>query len=49
MGKLHELLAVEPSIEKVYKNVLEEAKNTFSKKTEHFRGHNRTLKMRDDL
>ncbi len=47
MGKLHELLAVEPDREGLYKIVLEEAKTTFQKKTDHFMGQIRKLEMFD--
>lgn len=48
MGKLFELLAVEPSLETSYRDAVNEAKNTFSKKSDHFWGHHKKLKMLDD-
>jgi hypothetical protein len=47
MGKLFELLAVEPDLQGAYKRILEEAKGTFSKKEGLFQGHVRELKMFD--
>ena len=44
MTLLHELLAVEPDVVSVTNNVMEEAKNTFSKKSDHFLGQARTVK-----
>lgn len=48
MGKLHEILAVEGDLEGVSKKVVEEAKNTFTKKPNHFKGSHKTLKMIDE-
>jgi hypothetical protein len=45
MGHLHELLAVETEKKATYEKMMSEAFNTFSKKTEHFQGHVKTLKM----
>lgn len=42
MAKLHEILAVEGDLEGTNKNVIEEAKVTFSKKPDHFLGQHRT-------
>lgn len=39
MGKLHELLAVEPGLKGTTKNVLLETQTTFVKKNHHFNGH----------
>ena len=41
-GKLHELLAVEAGLEKVYRETLSEKENTFDKKPEHFVGRVKT-------
>lgn len=46
-AKQHEILAVEKDREKVAKGVVQEGINTFSKKTEHFDGHVKTLTMFD--
>ena len=47
MGKrvLHELLAVEGDLEGLHKRILEETKNTFAKKADHFFGQHRKLQM----
>lgn len=47
MGKsvLHELLAVEPDLDGAHKKILLETKNTFTKKSDHFLGHLRVLRM----
>jgi hypothetical protein len=47
MGKLHEVLAVEPDLEGTYRKMLEEAKGVF-KKGEHYLGFTKTLTMFDD-
>lgn len=46
--KLHELLAVESDLQKKFMEVANETKDTFAKKSEHFRGHIKTLKMKDE-
>jgi hypothetical protein len=46
--KLHEVLAVEADLEGQAKRVLEEAKTTFLKKSEHFHGHHKVLRMFDE-
>lgn len=46
--KMHELLAVEADLQKMFLKVSAEAKETFSKRSEHFRGHDKSLKMKDD-
>jgi hypothetical protein len=46
--KMHELLAVEADLQRNFKAILEEGKVTFSKKPDHFTGHSKTLKMKDD-
>ncbi len=48
MSKLHELLAVETDVESTYKKVVDEAINTFIKKTDHFIGTHRELSMFDE-
>lgn len=47
MGKnvLHELLAVEGDLEGAHKKILEETRNTFTKKADHFFGQHRKLQM----
>lgn len=45
MSVLHELLAVEGDLEGAHKKILEETKNTFSKKAEHFMGQLRKTEM----
>jgi hypothetical protein len=47
-AELHELLAVEPDLEKVANKVLEEAIVVFTKKTDFFVGRHKTLRMFDD-
>lgn len=44
-GKLHELLAVESDVESTYKKVVDEAIVTFTKRTDHFMGQHKDLKM----
>lgn len=44
-GVLHELLAVEGDLEGAHKKILDETKNTFTKKAEHFIGQHRRLEM----
>lgn len=46
--KMHELLAVESDLQKMFLKVSGEAKETFSKRSEHFRGHDKSLKMKDE-
>jgi len=46
--KLHELLAVESDLKGEFDKINQEALVTFSKKTDHFRGHVRSLEMRDE-
>jgi hypothetical protein len=48
MAKLHEVLAVDKDLEKVASEIINEAVVTFSKKTDHFTGHARTLRMFDE-
>jgi hypothetical protein len=48
MSKLHELLSVEGDLEGEYKKILDETKNTFSKKEDHFFGFVRKLVMFDE-
>lgn len=48
MGKLHEVLAVDRDLENTSKKVIEEAIVTFTKRTEHFRGTSKRLRMFDD-
>lgn len=45
MGKLHEILAVEPDLAAVFKKLIQETAVTFSKKGEHFLGKTRRLDM----
>lgn len=45
MSVLHELLAVEGDLEGAHKKILEETKNTFMKKPDHFMGIYRKLEM----
>ncbi len=45
MPHLHEVLAVEKDLEQVASKVVSEAVVTFTKKTDHFTGHVRTLEM----
>jgi hypothetical protein len=45
---LHEILAVEAGLKKNAGTVLEEAKDTFSKRTEHFTGHIRTYECKKE-
>lgn len=42
---LHELLAVEGDLDGAHKKILEETKNTFTKKAAHFMGQHRKLEM----
>jgi hypothetical protein len=46
--RLHELLAVESDLQKKFIDIARETKETFSKKSEHFRGHTKTLSMKDE-
>lgn len=46
--KLHELLAVEADLDATAKKVMEEAKNTFVKKVDHFLGAHKGLHMFDE-
>jgi hypothetical protein len=48
MGKLHELLAVEPDLDGTHKKVMTEAVNTFAKKANLFMGFVKTLKLYDE-
>ena len=48
MGKLHQLLAVEPDLDGAYKNVLQETQVVFEKKANLFFGSIKTLKMFDE-
>jgi len=48
MAKLHELLAVEPDLKKVFQRVADEVHVLFTRKSEHFRGHHKSLKMQDE-
>lgn len=47
MGKLFEILAVEADVENKVKTIMQEAITTFQKRSEHFVGSIRTLKMFD--
>jgi hypothetical protein len=47
-AKLHELLAVEQDLAGTFKNILEETKTTFNKKTAHFMSAHRVLKYYDE-
>lgn len=47
MGKLFEILAVEADVENKVKTIMQEAMTTFQKRSEHFVGSIRTLKMFD--
>lgn len=47
-AKLHELLAVEADLETTAKKVLQEAADTFNKKSDHFLGYVKTLHMFDE-
>jgi hypothetical protein len=48
MGKLHELLAVEADKANVFKAVVDEAKVTFTKRSEHFFGFQKRLEYFDE-
>lgn len=48
MSQLHEILAVDKDLEQVSSKVVGEAVVTFTKKTDHFTGHVRTLSMFDE-
>ena len=48
MGKLHELLAVEPDLKGAAEKILAETVNTFSKKEGHFKAQVRTYEPVDD-
>jgi hypothetical protein len=48
MTQMHELLAVESGLQKVWREIVAEAKVTFVKKMTHFLGSNKTLEMKDD-
>ena len=48
MGKLHELLAVEGEQAGMFKALIEEAVTTFSKRADHFMGHERTYQAFKD-
>jgi hypothetical protein len=48
MGQLHELLAVDRDLAGAAKVVVDEATNTFSKKTEHFLGNVKRLELFDE-
>lgn len=48
MSQMHELLAVEGGLQKVWREIVAEAKVTFAKKMAHFLGATKTLKMKDD-
>lgn len=48
MSKLHELLSVEGDLEGIFKKILKETKDTFSKRTGHFFGYNKRLEMFDE-
>lgn len=48
-GKLHELLAVEPDLEGVYKKLLDEARVTFEKRADHFIGSVKRLELLEDV
>lgn len=46
--ELHELLAVEGDLQGTFRERVAETTQTFNKRTEHFRGHHKTLKMKDE-
>jgi len=48
MGKLHELLAVEPDLDGAQKKIMTEAVNTFAKKANLFMGFVKQLKLYDE-
>jgi hypothetical protein len=48
MGKLHEILAVEPDVKSSSEAVLNETINVFSKKAEHFQGLSRTYRPKNE-
>jgi len=48
MAKLHELLAVEGDLEGTYKKVIEETIVTFTKRSDHFFGAEKTLNLFDE-
>jgi len=48
MSALHEVLAVDRDLENTAKKVVDEAINTFTKRTEHFTGSMKRLEMFDD-
>jgi len=48
MGQLHELLAVDRDLANAARIVVEEATNTFTKKTDHFLGNIKTLELFDE-
>jgi len=47
-SELHEVLAVEGDLEHTFKKILDEARNTFEHKREHFLESTRTVTMNDD-
>jgi len=47
-AKLHEIIAVENELQATSSKMIEEAKTTFTKKTDHFLEHNRVLTMFDE-
>jgi len=47
-AQLHELLAVEGDLQGQFRSIVSETTQTFTKRTEHFRGHTKTLKMKDE-
>jgi len=46
--EMHELLAVEGDLQGQFQSIVSETTQTFNKRTEHFRGHHKTLKMKDE-
>ncbi len=48
MGKMHELLAIEGDLQGEFQAINRETQVTFTKKTEHFRGHHKKLVMRNE-
>lgn len=47
-SQLHEIIAVEPDLKGLASKIIDETKNTFTKKTEHFWGQTRTLNYLDE-
>ena len=47
MGKLHELLAVEPDLKGASEKIIGETINTFTKKQHHFIGRHKSYQPKD--